>query len=255
MTSSTPAVESSRRKAREDADIESSSERYQRRFRGSVGRWFLELQTRLTLACLEGLGPGATVLDVGGGHAQTAPALIEAGSRVTVVGSDPVCGRLLVPWTSLGKCRFHVADLQTLPYKNRAFDAVICYRMLAHSIAWTGLIAELCRVSRGRVIIDYPARRSVNFLSHRLFDLKRSIEGVTTRRFTLYGHPQVMRAFEHADFRVTAEHPQFFLPMVLYRLGGIAVVGRALETSARVFGLTQKFGSPVILRADRKVGT
>ena len=34
---------------REDADIVSSSERYQRRFEGTVGRWFLQLQTRLTL--------------------------------------------------------------------------------------------------------------------------------------------------------------------------------------------------------------
>ena len=35
--------------AREDADVESSSELYARRFAGPVGQWFLELQARLTL--------------------------------------------------------------------------------------------------------------------------------------------------------------------------------------------------------------
>jgi len=243
------------RKAREDADIESSSERYQRRFRGPVGRWFLDLQRRLTLACLEGLPAGSAILDVGGGHAQVTPALVDAGYAVTVAGSDPSCGRLLEPWTGAGKCRFEVADFLALPYKNHAFDAVICYRILAHSVNWTGLIAELCRVSRHRVIIDFPARRSVNALSRPLFDLKRSVEGVTTRRFALYGRGQMARAFENAGFRVTAEHPQFLLPMVLYRLTGAAGLGQALETPARVLGLTQAFGSPVILRADRVVGS
>lgn len=243
------------RPPREDADIESSSERYQRRFRGPVGRWFLDLQRRLTLACLEGIPPGAQILDVGGGHAQVAPALLDAGYAVTVVGSDPSCGRLLEPWTEAGKCRFEAADLLALPYKNHAFDAVICYRMLAHSVNWTGLIAELCRVSRHRVIIDYPARRSVNILSSSLFDLKRSAEGNSTRRYALYGRRQMARAFEQSGFRVTVEHPQFLLPMVLHRLTGAAGLGRALETPARIFGLTQAFGSPVILRADRRVGT
>jgi hypothetical protein len=144
--------------------------------------------------------------------------------------------------------------LLALPYKNHAFDAVICYRMLAHSINWRRLVSELCRVSRHRVIIDYPARRSVNVLSHPLFDLKRSVEGDTTRRYALYGRGQMARAFEDSGFRVTVEHPQFLLPMAFYRLTGAAGLGRAFETPARIFGLTQAFGSPVILRADRRVG-
>jgi hypothetical protein len=254
MSISTDTNQSSDLKAREDADIESSSEKYQRRFRGPVGRWFLELQSRLTLACLEGIGPGAAVLEVGGGHAQVTPALVESGYRVTVAGSDPSCGLLLEPWTQAGKCRFDVADLQALPYKNHAFDVVICYRMLAHSIDWTNLVAELCRVSRNRVLVDYPARRSVNFFSDRLFNLKRSIEGSTTRPFALYGREQVARAFHSKGFRVVAEYPQFFLPMALYRLSGSRKLVQTLETPARVLGLTQHFGSPIILRADRLAG-
>jgi SAM-dependent methyltransferase len=238
--------------AREDADVESSSELYARRFAGPVGQWFLELQARLTLECLRGLSPGATVLDVGGGHAQLARPLVEAGYQVTVVGSDPSCGLRLAPLTSAGRCRFDVADLLALPYADQAFDAVACYRLLAHSINWRRLVGELCRVARHRVVVDYPARQSVNVASEALFRIKNSIERGTTRPFALYGRAEVARAFAAAGFQVTEERPQFFLPMALYRLAGSAGLARAAETVARSVGLTGLLGSPVIARADRR---
>jgi SAM-dependent methyltransferase len=237
---------------REDADVESSSELYARRFSGPVGRWFLELQARLTLESLAGLPPGATVLDVGGGHAQLAPPLAEAGYRVTVVGSEASCGTRLAALTAAGRCRFEVADLLALPYDDQAFDAVICYRMLAHSIDWKRLVGELCRVARYRVVVDYPARRSVNVASEALFRFKNSVERGTTRPFALYGRGEMARAFEAAGFRVVAERPQFLFPMALYRLAGSAGLARTSEGVARGVGLTRLFGSPVIARADRR---
>jgi SAM-dependent methyltransferase len=238
--------------SREDADIDASSEEYAGRFEGLVGRWFLETQTRLTLAALRGIPRGAHVLDVGGGHAQVAPALTEAGFHVTVVGSARSCGRRLEPWTARGRCRFDVADLQRLPYRDRQFDAVTCYRLLAHSVHWTGLIGELCRVARERVVVDYPSRRSVNVVSQRLFDMKRSIEGALTRPFALYHPREIAAAFASAGFLIERATPQFFLPMVLYRFTGSARLGRVLEWPARKSGLTGLLGSPVIVRADRR---
>jgi ubiquinone/menaquinone biosynthesis C-methylase UbiE len=237
--------------ARENADVDSSSEEYARRFAGPIGRWFLDVQTEITLGALAGLPRGATILDVGGGHAQAAPPLIEAGYRVTVVGSDPSCGIRLAPWTSAGRCRFEVADLQRLPYRDGSFDAVVCYRLLAHSVAWTRLVAELCRVAAHRVVVDYPARRSVNIVSQRFFDLKRSIEGVMTRRFSLFSRQEIAQAFGAAGFTVAQEWPQFLLPMALYRLAGSVRIARAAEWPGRAMGLTRVLGSPVIVRADR----
>ena len=237
---------------RESADLESSSEAYAQRFGGPVGRWFLQVQTRATLAALAGLGDGARVLDVGGGHAQVAPPLIEAGYHVTVVGSAPACSQRLGPWLASGKCEFRVADLHDLPFEDAGFDAVVCYRLVAHSVNWTRLIGELCRVAARRVVIDYPSRRSVNVVSRRLFDLKRSVEGVMTRRFSLYGRQEIGDAFGAAGFQVTSEHGQFLLPMALYRLAGSATFARAAEWPARTLGLTQVLGSPVIVRADRR---
>lgn len=236
---------------REDADIGTSSEDYARRFTGSVGRWFVATQSKITLSLLRALPAGASILDVGGGHAQIAPPLIEAGYEVTVVGSDPVCSARLEPWIAQGRCRFEAADLQRLPYPDASFDAVVCLRLLPHSVDWNGLIRELCRVSRRCVVLDYPSSRSANVFSSRLFSLKRGIE-LNTRRFLVFSPREVNAAFQDAGFAVRAERPQFLIPMVLHRLSNRATVSKAAEAPARLLGLTRLFGSPIIIRADRR---
>lgn len=234
----------------EDADIGTSSEDYARRFTGAVGRWFVETQTRITLGLLRALPVGASVLDVGGGHGQITPPLVEAGYEVTVVGSDPKCGNRLGPWLSRGLCRFEVADLRKLPYRDASFDAVVCLRLLPHSVSWTGLIAELCRVAARSVIVDYPSLRSANIVSSRLFEMKRGIE-LNTRRFMTFSPHDIHAAFAAQGFEVRAEQPQFLLPMVLHRLTNHLVFSKAAEAPARLLGLTRWLGSPVIARADR----
>ena len=235
---------------REDADIATSSEDYAHRFAGEVGRWFLETQSRLALGLLRELPAGASVLDVGGGHAQIAPLLIEAGYAVTVVGSNPVCNRRLTRWTETGSCRFEVADLLALPYPAQSFDAVVCFRLLPHSVAWTRLIGELCRVARQSVLLDYPSSRSANILSERLFALKKGIE-LNTRPFMPFTPREIRGAFAADGFAVAAERPQFLVPMALHRLGNRTGLSRAVEIPGRLLGLTRWFGSPIIVRADR----
>ena len=235
----------------EDADIGTSSEEYARRFTGQVGRWFVETQRRLTLRLLRKLPPGASILDVGGGHAQIAPALIEAGYRVTVVGSDPVCAARLTPWIARGSCRFEVCDLQALHYPHRSFDAVVCLRLLPHSIWWTGLIGELCRVARRSVIVDYPSLRSANILANRLFKLKRRVE-LNTRGFIMFTPREIRSAFAARGFTIGEERPQYLLPMVLHRWTDQVKLSKVAETPGRVLGLTRWLGSPVIVRADRR---
>ncbi len=235
----------------EDADIGTSSEDYARRFSGGVGRWFLETQTRLALKLLHELPVGASILDVGGGHAQITPPLIDAGYEVTVVGSDPICAVRLEPWTAGGRCRFEVANLRALPYPERSFDAVVCFRLLPHSVAWSELIGELCRVARRSVVLDYPSVRSANILSAQLFELKRGIE-LNTRKFILFTPSQINAAFADRGFIVRKVRPQFLLPMVLHRWAGQAALSKLAERPGRLLGLTRWFGSPIIVRADRR---
>jgi ubiquinone/menaquinone biosynthesis C-methylase UbiE len=235
----------------ENADIGTSSEDYARRFAGAVGRWFVETQSRMTLSLLGTLPIGASILDVGGGHAQIAPPLIEAGYEVTVVGSDPVCSARLQPWLSTNRCRFEVANLQALPFSDASFDAVVCLRLLPHSISWRNLIRELCRVAGQSVVVDYPSVKSANIISPQFFGMKRRVE-LNTRHFMTFWPHDVHSAFADAGFEVAAELPQFLVPMVVHRLLNQATVSRALELPGRMLGLTRWFGSPVLARADRR---
>ncbi|MBA3555971.1 MAG: methyltransferase domain-containing protein [Gemmatimonadales bacterium] len=238
---------------REDADLETASEGYAQRFSGPVGRWFLELQARTTMALLDDLPRGSTVLDVSGGHAQIAPALLAAGYEVTIAGSSEASGALLADRLGGARYRFEVADLDALPYADGTFTAVTCFRLLPHSVGWERLLGELCRVARRAVVIDYPSSRSVNRFADRLFGLKKRIEQ-NTRPFELFHPRQIREAFGRRGFEVRSERPQFLLPMVLYRLTGSVPLARTAEWPGRRLGLTRMLGSPVIIRADRVGG-
>ena len=236
---------------REDADVETASEGYARRFAGPLGAFFLEVQARTTRDLLRPW-PGSSVLDVGGGHAQLVGPLVEAGHPVTVYGSGPACGERLRPWTGAGRAAFRAGDLLHAPWPDRAFDVVLAFRLLPHVARWPELIAELSRLARSAVVVDYPTRRSVNALSGALFGLKKGVEG-NTRPFLVFRDAEVVRAFAASGLAATARRPQFFLPMALHRAAGSAGLARALEGTARVLGLTRVLGSPVILRLERRV--
>ena len=134
----------------ETADIETSSDDYATRFAGATGAWMLEVQERIATALLE-KHPARTVLDVGGGHGQLAVPLCRAGYAVTVLGSAERCRRRVAAVVDDGACTFTVGNVIDLPFADRSFDAVLCFRLLTHCTQWPRLVAELCRVTRGPV--------------------------------------------------------------------------------------------------------
>src|SRR5207245_2125337 len=231
-------------------DVETSSDDYARRFSGAVGAWFLEAQARLTLALIA-RWPRARVLDVGGGHAQLTGPLVDAGYDVTVYGSEARCAARLRPWLDQGRVRFQAGDLASLAVADHAYDVAVCYRLLPHVERWRELVAELCRVARAAVLVDYPTRRSLNAAAGPLFALKRGVEG-DTRPFTVFADADVRAALAAASFAVTARRGEFVLPMALHRAVGLAPLSRAAEGLLGLLGLRRALGSPVILRAERR---
>lgn len=225
---------------RESPDIDSSTPQYAARFRGAIGNWFLKVQSNALLQVLP--NPiGQSALDVGGGHAQLVPTLNSRGLSVTVQGSDESCSQLL----SLDECQFIVADLLNLPFDERQYDIVTCFRILPHMQNWQALIANLCRVARVAVIIDYPSKRSVNAIAPILFGAKKKIEG-NTRPYTLFSECEIAREFARNGFVKSKEVRQFFAPMVLYRALKIVGLAAGLELLFKLLGLTKAFGSPVV---------
>jgi SAM-dependent methyltransferase len=236
--------------ALEDADVLTSSEAYARRFGGSVGRFFLERQAQATLDLLRAF-PGASVLDVGGGHGQVTGPLVERGYAVTVLGSHPSCEERVRAWTGTGRARFVAGDLLAPPLPDRGHDVVLSYRLLPHVTRWPELVATLCRLARAVVVVDYPTRRSVNAAADLLFGLKKQVEG-DTRPFTVFSDAEVERAFAAHGFAPSGRRRQFFLPMALHRGLRSAALARGLEGAAAAVGLTRTLGSPVILRLERR---
>jgi 2-polyprenyl-3-methyl-5-hydroxy-6-metoxy-1,4-benzoquinol methylase len=239
-----------REQAPEDADVETSTEGYARRFAGPVGAFFLARQAYTTLDLLRPW-PGGSVLEVGGGHAQLVDPLVVAGHPVTVYGSDRVCGERLEPWTSSARATFRAGDLLRAPWPDRSFDVVLAVRLLPHVTQWRALIAEMSRLARRAVIVDYPTRRSVNAVSRVFFAFKKGLEG-NTRPFRVFRDKEIGNAFAAAGYVSTARRPQFFLPMALHRAIGSVALARSLEGGARLLGLTAALGSPVILRVERR---
>jgi SAM-dependent methyltransferase len=234
----------------EAADIETSSEDYARRFAGEVGRYFLEVQTAIALKMLAPFR-GARVLDVGGGHAQLAVPLVENGVDVTVVGSGEVCRERLDRLLPQGGFDFQACNLLRLPFADRSFEVVVAFRLLAHVDRWRELVRELCRVAERAVIVDYSDVRSFNVLYGPLFRLKRAIEG-NTRTFLTFRQGQVAAELARHGFGRCAARREFFVPMVVHRAVGRAGFSRGVERVSSALGLTRAFGSPVILRAERK---
>lgn len=234
---------------RETPDIETSSEGYARRFAGPVGAWFLARQ-EAAVRRMANCWPGASVLEVGGGHGQVTGALIRDGHSVTVLGSDASCRRRIQPWCERGECQFMTGNLLDLPYSGEAFDVVVSLRLLPHMEAWPRLISELARVAKYAVIVDYPTLRSLNCLTPALFSAKRSLEG-NTRPYRLFRQRELLAAFERQGFALREREPQFVLPMVLHRVGKLPQASAAVERFCAGLGLRGTFGSPVIACFER----
>jgi len=235
---------------REEADVETSSDAYARRFAGPVGRFFLDVQARTTLALLQPFA-GGSVLDVGGGHAQLALPLAEAGHPVTVYGSRDSCRHRVRDLVAADRVAFRSGDLLHAPWPDQAFDVVLAFRLLPHVARWRELVAELARLARRAVVVDFPTTRSVNAVSEAFFGIKKGVEG-DTRPFVVFRDAEIENAFRAVGFAATARRPQFVLPMALHRAAGAAPLSRAIEGGLRVVGLTQALGSPVILRLERR---
>ena len=73
-------------------------------------------------------------------------------------------------------------------------SAVVAVRMLTHCEQWEQLVAEMCRVSRGPVITDYPTSQSLNAAAPALFKAKKKYEK-NTREWKLFRHQVVAGAF------------------------------------------------------------
>lgn len=232
-------------------DIETASEEYASRFGGAVGEFLLERQRETVLSLIESAPKNSKVLEVGGGHGQLTRAWIENGHEVWVQGSSEKAFTCLdKAWETFDNSRCHkvVSSYYHLPFPDKSFDIVSSVRLLSHVDDWQVLIKEMCRVSRGAVIIDYPPKASFNLFYPLLFKLKKRVEG-NTRPYLRFQKDEIVNCFDNAQFRLVKKRAEFFVPMVVHRWLKRPKISSAVEKACLSLGLTNVFGSPIVVVA------
>ena len=221
------------------------------RFGGPIGRHLLEVQQRLLLDAVT--SPATrTVVDVGTGTGRAALALAAAGATVT--GLDASREMLDVARARAAELRltasFEVGDAHHLPLADRSVDVAISLRMLMHVPDWPQCVAELCRVSRWRVVVDFPAQASFAALESAARK-RAAAAGRKTEPYRVIAERDVRARLEAGGFHVVAIHRQFVLPIALHKKIGSLGVTTVVEAGLAALGLRRLFGSPVTMVAER----
>ncbi len=198
---------------------------------------------------------GKTVLDVGAGHGQNVRAVAGSGAVYTAYASSEQCfGALRKAVESSGmkesEINYQWGELHRLPFPDRSFDAVVSFRIISHVPDWRLFLMELCRVSAGRVIIDFAPGASCFFI--KLLSLLKGRVEPASREFTTQRLKEIEKVAERAGFKGCGSEGEFVLPMVFHRMSrGLFF---PVERAASGLKITRFAGGPVIAAFERKGG-
>ena len=221
------------------------------RFGGPIGALLAESQERVLV---EFVGPleGRTVLDVGTGTGRAALALAAHGGTVTGVDASTEMLRVARQRAEARRLGvvFTPGDAHALPFDAQAFDVAVCLRVLMHTPDWARCVAELCRVARHRVVLDYPALLSAAALQSGARRVAAAF-GAGVEAYRVLPARAVRRELARHGFRVLAVHRQFVLPIALHKRLGSRAATERIEAGLARTGLLRLLGSPVTVMAER----
>jgi SAM-dependent methyltransferase len=148
----------------------------EKRFSGLSGWLRVRLERRAVAKALRRVGKGLKILDMPCGTGRFAPLLLEGGNEVVQadISSEMIQFARKRRDSRKGVLGFVRCDAENLPFRDGAFDCVLSFRFLPHLPKETRqrAMAELSRVSRGMLIVDYRYRYAFRSLSrwirHRL---------------------------------------------------------------------------------------
>ena len=233
------------------ADPEMAATFDAKRFGGPIGRILLEDQERVLAESL-GDVTGRRILDMATGTGRAALALARRGALVT--GVDASAEMLAIARKRASEAGLSVdfdeGDAHALTYPNQSFDAVVCLRMLMHVPDWRKALSELCRVSRLRIVIDYPAVASLASLQVAWRRLAFMM-GSRVEAYRAFSARSVACEIDRNGFRIVSVHKQFVLPIAVHKTVGSAGFTRGIEQGLASAGILKLAGSPVTITAER----
>jgi hypothetical protein len=126
----------------------------------------------------------------------------------------------------------------------------VSLRVLMHTPGWRQCVAELCRVSRQRVIVDFPSTGSVASIQ----SVTRRIAaaaGAKVEAYRVFTEASIRRELEAHGYHVTRVHRQFVLPVAFHKRIGSRAFTERLEGGLAAAGALRLAGSPVTMLAER----
>ena len=111
---------------------------------------------------------------------------------------------------------FTRGDAHRLAFPDRAFDAVVCLRVLMHTPDWRASLGELCRVASRHVVFDYPSLYSAAALQALVRRVTHTMNPAV-EAYRVFSPGGVTRVLRDAGFHVAGEHRQFVLPIALHK--------------------------------------
>jgi SAM-dependent methyltransferase len=230
------------------------------RFSGPIGTLIAETQERVLHEFL-GEVRGQRVLDVGTGTGRAALALAARGAEVT--GIDASASMLGVARRRADTAGLDIAfmtgDAHDLVFAEGSFDASVSLRVLMHAPGWQQCIAELCRVTRSRIVVDFPSATSIAAAQPFLRRAARRARGSTApagprtdlEAYRVFTVGRIRESFAEHGFQIDRVHRQFALPIALHKAIGQRWFTRGVESALRAVGAVRLFGSPVTVLAVR----
>lgn len=222
-----------------------------KRFGGPIGQILLADQERV-LAEFLGDVRGLRVLDLGTGTGRAALALARRGAHVT--GVDASAEMLAMARARAAQegltIELSEGDAHRLSFPDRTFDAAVCLRVLMHVPDWKRALGEVCRVTRGRVVFDYPALTSAAAMQAAWRRLALAL-GRRVEAYRVFRSDHVSDELDRNGFRVRSIHKQFVLPIAVHKSVGSPGFTRGVERALHGAGLRRLVGSPVTVAAER----
>lgn len=236
------------------ADPATAKQFDQSHFGGPIGELIVELQERVLIDFV-GDVRHCTVLDVGTGTGRAALAIARCGAKVT--GVDASSEMLKVAKAHAEETRLQVTflpgDAHALDFPDQSFDVAVSLRMLMHTPDWRRCLGELCRVSRRRIVFDFPPLVSAAALQVLMRRLAQ-ILGRTVEAYHVIGTKAVQSVLLEHGFKVVNMNRQFVLPVAFHKMVGSRRFTEGTEKMLVALGLLRLMGSPVTIVAERRSG-
>ncbi len=221
------------------------------RFGGAFGQYLHDREIECLLADLADCEGG--VLDLGCGTGKLSLPLLQQGRPVVSVDASAEMLGIACRKADEGGLAMApaVCDSHDLSFADGAFEGVVCSRVLMHLSDWRKSVAELCRVSRRVVVIDFPPRwsfASVNGVLKRF----RNVFEPRTRGYNSFSAHEVIAELRRNGFEPMVVRRDYFLPVAFHRKLGKPQLSLAMERLFRMLGLVAAFGAPVTVKAVRQ---